>query len=79
MKKLYSAALCLVLVLGLGCACAVEKQAVIQVEKSHEIISKELLRYVNADPKLSAKDKEDWAKLVESDRRNMEALKKGLE
>lgn len=64
---------------GVGCACSVEKGAVTQVEKSHEIISEQLLKYVNADPKLDAKAKNDWKGLVESDKRNIAALKKALE
>jgi chaperone required for assembly of F1-ATPase len=62
-----------------GCKCTVERAAVDQVENSHNLISTRLLKYVDADTKLSAKDKDDWKKLVESDKANIDALKKALE
>lgn len=62
-----------------GCKCSVEKQAVTQVESSHKLIAVQLLKYVDADQKLSSKDKADWKALIASDERNVEALKKSLE
>lgn len=62
-----------------GCKCTVEKTAVEQVENSHNLISVQLLKYVEADPKLDKKAKEDWTKLVASDKANIDALKKALE
>ena len=77
MKKL---ALAIVLALAAlqGCKCAAEKAAVVQVQNSHELVSKKLLEYVDKDASLNAAAKDDWKKLVESDRRNLESLKKAL-
>lgn len=78
MKKIIG--LCLVLAFGLSaCACPSAKLAVNEVERSHEIISKQLLKYVEADTSLSKESKDDWKKLVESDKRNIYALKKAME
>lgn len=80
MKKISIAFLSLTLALGLSaCKCGVEKQAISEMETSHEIVSKELLKYVGKDPSLNAAAKDDWKKLVESDKRNMEKLKKAVE
>jgi chaperone required for assembly of F1-ATPase len=80
MKRLTLAFASAVLFLALsGCKCSVEKAAVSQVEASHKLIATQLLKYVAADPKLSAKDKDDWVKLVEADQRNIDALKKAME
>lgn len=62
-----------------GCKCTVEKEAVTQVENSHTLIATQLLKYVEADPKLDKKAKDDWKGLVDSDRANIQALKKALE
>ena len=77
MKKL---ALAIVLALAAlqGCKCAAEKAAVVQVQNSHELVSKKLLEYVDKDASLNAAAKDDWKKLVESDRRNLDSLKKAL-
>jgi hypothetical protein len=80
MKKLTVALLSCVLALSLsGCKCSVEKAAVSQVEGSHKLISAKLLEYVSKDAALDAKAKDDWKKLVESDQRNIDALKKAME
>ena len=80
MKKLLFAAISLVLVFGLSaCKCSAERQAAVEVDNSHTLIATQLLKYVDADPKLSAKDKADWHGLVDSDKRNIEKLKKALE
>lgn len=80
MRKLTLALVSVVFVLSLSaCKCTVEKQAVTQVENSHKIIAKKLLEYVAKDASLDAKAKDDWKKLVESDQRNIDALKKAME
>jgi chaperone required for assembly of F1-ATPase len=77
-RLLIGALLCSAVFLS-GCKCAVEKTAVDQVENSHNLISVQLLKYVEADAKLDAKAKDDWKKLVESDKANIQALKHGVE
>lgn len=78
MRKLWIL-LSLVLVLTLAsCKCSAERGAVSQVQASHEMIAKKLLEYVDKDVALKPADKDDWKKLVESDRRNIESLKKAL-
>jgi chaperone required for assembly of F1-ATPase len=70
------------LVMGLSmtaCTCTVAKKAVDEVDRSHGLISTQLLKYVDKDASLNSAAKEDWKKLVESDKRNIEALKKALE
>ena len=62
-----------------ACNCTVEKRAVAEVERSHEIVSKKLLEYVDKDPALKPADRDDWRKVVEADRRNLEALRKALD
>lgn len=61
-----------------SCKCAAERGAVGNVSKTHVLISAKLLKYVDADPTLSAADRVDWRALVESDARNIEALRKSL-
>ena len=77
MKKVVLA-LVLALAALQGCKCSAERAAVVQVQNSHEIVSKKLLEYVDKDASLNAAAKDDWKKLVESDRRNLESLKKAL-
>lgn len=80
MKRLMLAFIPVVLLFSLGsCKCSVEKAAVSQVESSHKLIATKLLDYVNKDASLDAKAKDDWKKLVESDQRNIDALKKAME
>jgi hypothetical protein len=79
MKKLILAPVIL-LALSMGaCRCTVERQAVEEVERSHGMIATQLLKYVDKDPALDQKAKGDWKGLVESDKRNIEKLKKALE
>lgn len=78
MKKILIGLLLFVFLFATGCSCAVEKKAVEQVENSHALIATKLLQYVEADAKLSAKDKNDWKQLVASDKQNIDALKKAL-
>ena len=93
-RKIAFSLVATLLVLTASCKCAAEKGAVGNVAKSHERIASKLLKYVDADPliagaqlpnekpedyearKRSARD--DWHKLVESDFRNIESLRKSL-
>ena len=77
MKKIL--VLCLFLAGLSACSCPAARRAVEEVDKSHEIVSKQLLKYVEKDAALSQKDKDDWKALVDSDRRNIEKLKKAME
>lgn len=80
MKRILSAFIPVILVFSLSsCRCGVEKAAVAQVENSHKLIAAKLLQYVDKDASLDAKAKDDWKKLVESDQRNIDALKKATE
>lgn len=80
MKKVATLALALVLGFSLAaCKCPAAKQSASEVKRSHEIISKQLLIYVEKDASLSPAAKEDWKKLVDSNRRNIEALEGALE
>lgn len=71
-----------------ACSCAVERRAVEEVERTHTLISTQLLEYVSADPLIAGpgateeakkKARDDWKGIVESDRRNIDRLKKALE
>jgi len=78
-----------------GCKCSAERAAADEVDRSHAIIAAKLLKYVDADPAVAGpknagesdasyaertkKARDDWHKLVESDKRNIEQLKKALE
>lgn len=61
-----------------ACTCTVEKRAVAEVERSHEIVSKKLLEYVDKDPALKPAEKADWKAIVASDKRNLDALRRAL-
>jgi hypothetical protein len=61
-----------------GCS-HVSLQAVENVDKSGELIFPEYLKYVDADAALKPEDKADRRKLIESHRRNVEALKKSAQ
>jgi hypothetical protein len=79
-KRLLLAFVSVVLLFSLtSCKCSVEKAAVSQVENSHKLIATKLLDYVGKDASLDPKAKNDWKLLIESDQRNIEALKKALE
>lgn len=80
MKRVALAFVSVALIFSLtSCKCGVEKAAVTQVENSHKLIAAKLLKYVDADASLDAKAKNDWKALVESDQRNIDALKKAME
>jgi outer membrane PBP1 activator LpoA protein len=77
-RKLAISALVLLAVSLTACKCAAEKGAVANVQKSHDLVSKKFLSYVDKDASLSDADKKDWRALVESDQRNIDALRKSL-
>lgn len=80
MKKFALAFLGMVLVLGMAaCRCSVERRAVEEVDRSHALIDAQLLKYVEKDATLKQKDRDDWKSLIESNKRNLEKLKKALE
>lgn len=78
-----------------SCKCSAERAAVDEVDRTHSQIAAKLLKYVDADPAIAGprnagesdasyaerttKARDDWHKLVESDKRNIEQLKKALE
>lgn len=75
-------AILMALVMGLSmtaCSCPAAKKAVDEVDRSHGLISTQLLKYVDKDASLNEAGKKDWRLLVESDKRNIEALKKALD
>lgn len=78
MRKFAFGVVLLLVVLVASCKCAAEKGAVANVQKTHDRVSVKFLKYVDADPALSAADKKDWHDLVESDQRNIDALRKSL-
>lgn len=80
MRKLVLALIGIVLVLSMSaCKCGAAKQSVSEVKASHKLIADQLLKYVQADPKLSDKDKNDWKGLIDSDARNIDKLEKAME
>lgn len=81
MRKIAFGAVLTVLILISSCKCTAERGAVTNVQKTHVMIAAKFLKYVDADVaagKMTAADAADWRKLVESDVRNIEALKKSL-
>ena len=76
MKKVAILAAALVGLSMSACCSTIPRQAVDEVDRSHSLISTQLLKYVEKDAALNAAAKDDWKKLVESDKRNIEALKK---
>lgn len=80
MNRIKLAIISVVLVVSLSsCKSTVDKQAINQVDSSHKLIAAKLLKYVDADASLDAKAKDDWHKLIDSDQRNIDALKKAAE
>lgn len=88
-RKITLALVAALLVLVVSCKCAAEKNSVTQIERTHDQISKKLMELVRADAfaKVVAKTMtqaeadafiSDWQKLVESDLRNIQALKRSL-
>lgn len=78
-----------------SCTCSVEKGAVSQVDNSQKLISAKLIKYVDADDNIAGpkhpgeldadfvnrkiKARDDWHKMIDSNQRNIDALKKALE
>lgn len=89
MKKILLSVVSVVLVFSLSsCKSTVDQQAINQVDSSHKLISAKLLKYVDADAGIAGpgatedqkkKARDDWHKTVESDQRNIDALKKAAE
>lgn len=80
MKRLLISLLVVASLLSMAsCKCAIEKQAIDNVSGTHDLIAPKFLKYVDNDPALNARDKEDWKLLVEKDKKNIEALKKAVE
>lgn len=71
-------ALALALVAAVGC-CPVTVKSIEQVENSVKISRDNHLKYIEADPKLKAEDKEDWKKFYQSQLNNIGAIKKAHE
>lgn len=77
-RRFLISVLLLAVVCMTACKCTAEKGAVANVQKTHDAVSKKFLKYVDADASLSDADKKDWHSLVESDQRNIDALKKSV-
>lgn len=78
-KRLTLALLSVVLILSLAsCKCSAEKAAVVRLEDQHEKIFTKYTTYVNADPKLDAKAKDDEQKLLQSIRDIVSSLKRSM-
>lgn len=65
--------------LSMGACCPIDKKAVSDVESSYAKGKKHHLQYVEADPKLSKEDKDDWKKFYESYGRLIESLQKAVD
>lgn len=68
--------ICLAAALFVSGCCAVDKEAIGNIEKTHEIILPRYREYVEKDRGLDRGQKDDQRKLVESLERLVEALKK---
>lgn len=79
MRKVATLAVALLGMFLAACTCPAARKAVDEVDRSHGLISTQLLKYVEKDASLNQAAKDDWKKLVESDKKNIEALKKALE
>lgn len=89
MKRTQLALVSVVLIFSLSsCKSTVDKQAINQVDNSHKLIAAKLIKYVDADENIAGagasadqkqKARDDWHKLIESDQRNIDALKKAAE
>lgn len=61
-----------------GCACTVEKNAAKNVEDTQGMILPEYVKYVESDASITAAQRDDRKKLVESLRRLTAQLRKNL-
>lgn len=78
MRKLTLAILAVLTISISACSCPAARQAANEVENSNNLIAPKFEAYVQADPKLSTKDKDDWMKLSEKNKKNIKALKDAL-
>ena len=81
MKKIVTWVLTLVLVASLSACCApsqAQKVSVGEVENSHKLIAAALMDYVKKDATLSDKEKARFQTLVDTDKENLQKLKKAL-
>jgi hypothetical protein len=78
MRKLSMAVLAILAISLSACCCPAAKQSAEEVENTNNLIAPKFESYVQADPKLSAKDKDDWMKLSEKNKKNIKALKDAL-
>lgn len=62
-----------------GCVCKAERKGVEEIEKTMILEDAEYLKYIEADTKLDAAQKDDRKKLIESRKRLTEQLKKSME
>ena len=69
------AAFVLCLALGVGGCSAVDKAAISNLEKTHNIVLPDYTQYVDKDSALTPEQKDDRKKLIESLRRLVQALK----
>lgn len=77
MKKLAFAA-ALLGVAAMAACCAAQKASVTNIQATHDILTKKLLAYVDADKSLSDADKRDWHAMIDSDQRNIDALRNAV-
>jgi hypothetical protein len=78
MRKLSLAVLAILAISISACSCPAAKQSAVEVENTNSLIAPKFEAYVQADTKLSAKDKDDWMKLSEKNKKNIKALKDAL-
>ena len=78
MRKLSMAVLAVLAISLSACGCPAAKQSAEEVENTNNLIAPKFEAYVQADPKLSVKDKDDWMKLSEKNKKNIKALKDAL-
>ena len=78
MKKKVALFAALLVLSVASCKCSAEKAAVSRLEDQQEKIFVKYTTYVNADPKLDAKSKDDEQKLLQSLRDITSALKRSL-
>jgi len=79
MRKILVALAAVLALAAAGCSCAAEKNAVAQIERTHEIVLPQYLGYVAKDPGLDPAARDDRTKLIDSLKRLVEKLKKSLE
>lgn len=78
MRKLWIGVLAAVLSASVACSCPAARQAAVEVERTNNLISPKFLQYIEADAALKPAEKNDWKGLVDSNKKNIEALKNAL-